>query len=217
MKNLPILICIKEKSKRCPDKNFRLLPYTLNYLTQLGKIYITTIITDSFVFGNIAAMYNVHNYYVETIEENQDELMSAYKYAIENNIDEFILLPVTQPIREFDLIDRIEDEQYDSYDLVTSFNILPDRKPFELENQTTFKILSKERKGSIVRDMPFADGAIYRIKTKFLEKCINSGMTNYNFWNTDNKIFIYNDVPFVDIDTQHDLAHFEKFYRKFIY
>ena len=96
--------------------------------------------------------------------------------------------------------------------MVTSYNTVPDRSIFEIEDNH-FKVPDTERKGSMCKEMKIADGAIYYTSVKFLDRCFSSGNMNKTFWNSNIK-FVENNVPFIDIDTPNDLDKYKRYFIK---
>lgn len=213
MIDIPIFICIKEHSVRCPGKNFELLPYTLNYLQKNNYIQNTVVISDSDIFKSITNNYNIKNYFIEQRDTYWDELYSCYNYC--NQIkyyDNYIILNVTQPLRELNLIDKCLDIDLKICDLVTSYTIIPERSIFYLDDNNQFVIKNSERKGCMCHEQKVADGAIYYTSYRFMTTVINSDNPNKTFWNS-NIYFIENNVPFVDIDTPNDLNIFKQYFK----
>ena len=123
---------------------------------------------------------------------------------------EFIYLPVTQPFSSEELLNNISSLDLLDYDFSTTYSIIPDRKIFLLNNDNSFKYNSYERKGSLCDKLKMIDGAIYRIKTEFLEKIISSDNINHCFWNESKILFLENNNLFLDIDTPRDLFLFQE-------
>lgn len=209
--NIPILIPIKAISRRCQEKNYILLPYTLDWLKKLGYIKNVIIITDSKIFKHITDKYNIKEYYLENREWDSD-LISIKKYLLKHSeIDEYIHLPVTQPLRDNKLIERvIQLSNKTQYDVITSYNQIPNRFPFLLnEDCTEFVYKGVERKGSLCAVSYCADGAIYLSTRTFITSLKES--INKSFWNSNIK-FVENKAPFLDIDTEEDLHTFVKYF-----
>lgn len=209
---LRILICVKDKSKRCPNKNHNLIRFTIDYLIKTNYIDKTTIITDSVFICNIANHYNIDIYKENSNEDS--EFLSAYKYIKEHNeIDEIILLPVTQPSRNINLLKEVIDYDISNYDFITSKVKINDRSIFYLDEHDKFIVNSNNRKGCMCKDQFMIDGAIYRIKTSFLKNVINSLDSNECFW-SGKFITIYNDSKFFDIDNSNEYIDFLRYYTK---
>ena len=199
---IPILIPIKEHSKRCPNKNKTLLPFTLNWLKSIGRINDAVVITDSDTFIDITKNYKISDYHVEKRDENQDELTSLYKYAFEKGIDKFIFLPVTQPLREKDLISRMLEFGLSECDMVMSYGINQDRSIYEIDGE---KIkIEGEKKGCMCQEKMAADGACYYLSKDFITKVVQSESPNKTFWGGNIK-FILNNMPQLDIDNEIDI------------
>lgn len=79
MNNIPILIPIKGFSKRCPDKNKKLLPFTVKFLKEANCIDNAIVISDSTELLNLAKSYGLYTC-LEVREEGQDELVSCYHF-----------------------------------------------------------------------------------------------------------------------------------------
>lgn len=209
--NIPILIPIKAISHRCPNKNYILLPYTLEWIQKQGRIQDVIIIADSNLFRDITNKYNIKEYYLEDREWDSD-LISIKKYLQEHHeITWYIHLPVTQPLREENLLSKIEIDNYFDYNIITTYNKQQDRTVFLIsESKDKFLIKNIERKGRLCDTVLFADGAIYLTNRNFMLSLTDN--INKSFWSGNIK-FIENKVPFVDIDTKEDLQTFLKYYK----
>lgn len=210
-----VFITVKGESKRCPRKNHKLLPYVLDKLSNFLDIVV---ITDDLELKQIAEQYNVE-VYLESKEVQKSEFHSIYHYLHStnklNDIKEFIYLPVTQPFKSHELIMNVGFSDITDYDFATSYIIIPNRKIFLLNDDNTFMYDSFERKGSLCEDVKMIDGSIYKIKTEFLIKTINSDNVNNFFWNKSKIKFVENrDDFFIDIDTPKDLNKFYKIIKK---
>ena len=209
---MTIFITVKEESKRCPNKNLILLPYVLNNFSNYLKEII--VITDSIEIKKIAGDFGVKETFLEDKRVQVSEFNSIYNYLSKNNkfseISEFIYLPVTQPFSSEELLNSISSLDLLDYDFSTTYSIIPDRKIFLLNNDNSFKYNSYERKGSLCGELKMIDGAIYRIKTEFLEKIISSDNINHCFWNESKILFLENNNLFLDIDTPRDLFLFQE-------
>lgn len=212
MNDIPILIPIKGVSRRCPEKNKDLLPFTVKFLNEQNLTKKGVIISDSMELLNLANNYGL-NTYLEVREEGQDELVSCYNFIKNTPHKSFILLPVTQPFRDKDLIHKCYSLYYKAFnevDFITSFTEIPDRERFYLELKNdipSFKNKHTVRKGESCTTIPMIDGAIYMIKTEFIKKVILSQNTNNTFWNGRFKC-VKNEAPFMDIDTLYDMNKF---------
>ena len=210
-----VFITVKGESKRCPRKNHKLLPYVLK---QIGNFLNVVVITDSLELKRIAEKFNVE-VFIEEKEVQQSEFHSIYNYMKKthriNEIDEFLYLPVTQPLRSNELIMNVAFSDIHDYDFATSYTIIPNRKIFLLNDDNTFMYESYERKGSLCKDVKMIDGCCYKIKTSFLDKIVSSENVNHTFWNESKIKFVENkDNMFLDIDTQNDLNKFNIFTKK---
>lgn len=204
-------ITVKGTSKRCPRKNHKLLPYVLK---QISNFLDVIVITDDKDLKRIAEKFNVE-VFMEEKDIQHSEFHSIYNYLIKtqriNEIDEFLYLPVTQPLRSNELIINIGFADITDYDFATSYSIVPNRKIFLLNDDNTFMYDSYERKGALCNDVKMIDGCAYKIKTSFLEKILKSDNVNHMFWNESKIKFIENkDDTFLDIDTPKDLKKFGK-------
>jgi len=211
--NIPVLIPIKHFSKRCPDKNKALLPYTIRFLEQVGKLENAVVITDSYDLLELALTYQVNAHY-ETREPDQDEFVSCWNYLNGKAYSSFFLCPVTQPFRSSNLIMEME-QQYeagkDNLDFICSITSIPNREIFhvvEKGSSFSFKKKSKIRKGVNCEPHLMIDGALYLINTDFLSKVIHSKNTNTAFWSGRFTCAV-NTASFIDIDTKADMSKFE--------
>ena len=202
-------------SKRCPNKNLLLLPHVLETCKDILDV---TVITDSYDIFKICETYNV-DCYLEDCSDYGNEFSTVYNYLSVtkrlDSIDEFIVLPTTQPIRSNSAISNIVNCNLDKYDVVTTYINIPDRSIFLLNEDNSFKYDSYERKGCLCKKIKMIDGAIYKIKTSFLKKLIVSDNINHAFWNESKIKFIENTTNFfLDVDEPIDLEIFNvyKFY-----
>lgn len=221
MKIVKILIPIKEKSERCPDKNKELIEYTLSYLNKVKKAYPetvldTTIITDTIDMYKylLSLPYKVDIWIEQDRNKHGSELNSIYNYLkLHPEIEKYIRLNVTNPCRELSLIQKALEVPIHYFDLITSFTTIQDRSIFEIKDHKSFKIKNINRLGSACITKRIADGAIYYTTKEFTKKCVESLDPNKTFWNSRN-FFIYNNAPLVDIDYPEDLERFKTFYVK---
>lgn len=207
MKTNPlILIPAKEISVRCPKKNHELLEWTINWLGPQKSN--TVLITDSQELIDKANLLDVSTW--KTINYNGE--FSCFKEYLENNLftgEDFIYLPLTQPLREIGLLDRILNADILDYDFITSYTYLPDRSIFEINEDNEFNIQSTSgRKGCMCSNRKILDGAIYRIKIDHLTNTVRSQNQNKTFWD-GKKGLVSNNMPFLDIDTVEDLVKFK--------
>ena len=208
---MTIFITVKDKSRRCPNKNKILLPYVLEQLSSFSNIEII-VITDSLELKEIAENFKLR-VYLENESKQVSEFESIYN-CITNlslKISEFVLLPVTQPFRTEQLIQDTINCNLEGYDFITSYSKVPNRKIFLLDDDFSFKYDSYERKGSLCSEERMIDGYIYKIKTSFLKNVVNSNNSNNYFWNHSRIKFIENNSRFfLDIDEPEDLDLFIK-------
>lgn len=206
-------ITVKGTSLRCPNKNKILLPYTLNKIKDLELDII--VITDSLEIEMICNEFNV-KCYIEDKDKQHDEFNSIYGYLNEmnefNNINEFILLPVTHPLCNIETINKVINTELNDNDLITTYTYVPNRKIFLLNDDNTYMYESYERKGSLCKQTKMIDGNIYKMTTDFLKRVVNSTESNHIFWNESKIKFIENKSDFfLDIDEKQDLNIFEKY------
>lgn len=203
-------ICAKGTSVRCPNKNLKLIQYTLDKVKSFLDI---TVITDSPRIVEICKQNNV-DYYIEDSNKQFGELMSIYNYLIETNqlesISDFIQLPLPQPFTNIETIMNVAYADLTEYDIATTYTIVPNRAIFLLNEDNSFKVDSYERKGCLCPDTKMIDGCIYKIKSSFLKEAINAESFNNHFWNKSKICFIENTSDiFIDIDTPKELKQFE--------
>lgn len=203
-------ITAKGTSIRCPRKNIKLLPYVLE---QCNSYLDITVITDDLSIKKICDKYNV-DCYIEPKEVQTGEFNSIYNYLVQTNqlniIKEFILLPLTQPIRNNETIMNVAYSDLTDYDFATTYSIVSNRKIFLLNDDFTYQYDSYERKGSLCKDTKMIDGYIYKIKAECLIRIITSNNINHEFWNNSKIKFVENTTGiFLDIDEPRDLKMFE--------
>lgn len=221
MNNIPILIPVKGGSRRCPGKNRELLPFTADYLLRQNLIKDAVVISDDQELGDFASTLGF-KINVEIRKEEQDELNSCFNFIKNSDYEEFILLPVTQPFRETDLIRKcysLYTEVKDELDFVTSFVEISDRERFYLEfagSVPAFRNKDMKKKGALCETIPMIDGAIYLIKSTFICEVAMSADPNSSFWKGRFRC-IKNNVPFIDIDTSDDMAKFQFLKEYFAY
>ena len=217
---IPIFICIKGVSKRCPGKNKMLLPYAYSYLTKIGEINNVIIISEDNELLQYAQSLGFLNIYKEDYIENGDELLSISNYFINNHIcySYFFLFPICQPYKNLDLINKFKKniDKLDSYDFITSKTFIEDRSIFYIDDHNNFINKSNnlnERKGSLCKTYYMIDGSLYLFKYSFFEKIMNTINKNSALWNS-NFYTIENNSIFLDIDYKNDL---NKFYENITY
>lgn len=203
-------ICAKGTSVRCPNKNLKLIQYTLDKVKAFMDIIV---ITDSPRIVEICKQNNV-DYYIEDTDKQFGELMSIYNYLIETNqlesIPEFIQLPLPQPFTNTETIMNVAYSDLTEYDMATTYTVVPNRAIFLLNEDNSFKVDSYERKGCLCPDVKMIDGCIYKIKSSFLKEAISTESFNHHFWNKSKICFVENTSDiFLDIDTPKELKQFE--------
>lgn len=203
-------ICAKGTSVRCPNKNLKLIQYTLDKVKSFLDI---TVITDSPRIVEICKQNNV-DYYIEDTDKQFGELMSIHNYLIEtnqyDNIKEFIQLPLPQPFTNTETIMNVAYSDLTEYDMTTTYTVVPNRAIFLLNEDNSFKVDSYERKGCLCPDVKMIDGCIYKIKSSFLKEIISTESFNHHFWNKSKICFVENTSDiFLDIDTPKELKQFE--------
>lgn len=207
--NIPIIIPFKETSVRCQNKNFILFPYAIQWLDRQNaprsSVYV---VSTSDKVKDIAQQYNVN--FVEEAEcKNPNNIVAAATVAKQLDAEAYIELPLTQPVKNANLIKNVVDAlQSSACDFVTTYQTITDRSLFYLDDNLKFLNKSKNRKGCMCKEMKMLDGAIYGIKLSFAEKIINAEDINAAFWAGNFKA-INNDVDFfIDIDTLNDMQKF---------
>lgn len=206
---IPIFITIKGTSKRFPNKNRMLLPYAYDYLSGLNKINETVVISDSEDLLYFAQELGFINIFKENRETQKSELHSIYNYMQEtNNIYSwFIHYPITQPLKEKDLINKCIYNISNEIDLITSYVSFANRDVFKINIETgEFKIPNVERRGCLSQEEYMVDGAIYCLPYRFLREVIKAPNSNYHFWNNSRKKLIENKFPLIDVDRQSDMT-----------
>ena len=198
-----ILIPAKGYSRRCPGKNKKLLEWTTNYLRD-DNINRVIIITDSDDIIKESKKYNL-KYFKSSIVDDEFGAMLDYIEKNKYQREYFIYLPLTQPLREIDLITKIDNKNTEK-DFIVSQNIYINRDLFIIKNNK-FLMNSFERKGCLCSHNNSIDGAIYKIKVDFLKKITKSTSINHEFWSGDFDT-ITNNMPFLDIDEISDLDCF---------
>lgn len=206
-----ILIPAKGHSVRCPGKNIKLLEWTSNYLGKNSNRAM--VITDSNDIIEESKKFNLH-FFKSSI--TTDELSAMLDYLEKNNYqrDYFIYLPLTQPLREIELIDILDNIETKK-DFIVSKNKYINRDIFTI-NDNSFITQSLERKGCLCTRDNCIDGAIYKISVEFLKKVNSSNNVNHDFWNGDFET-ITNNMPFLDIDEIEDLNSFNNLLKLFNY
>lgn len=211
MNKIPIIIPFKETSVRCPNKNFILFPYVIKWLDKQNinhqNIYV---VSSSNKVEDFISQYNIKYIYEHNHQKSNDTLAAAYT-AKDLNVENYFLLPITQPIRSTSLINNISTilvQENNPYDFITTHQLITDRSLFYLTDDDKFITPSYNRKGCMCKEVKMIDGAIYGIKTSFSNKIINSTDINHDFWSGNFKT-IENSVDFfLDIDTQKDMKKF---------
>ena len=211
MKNIPIIIPFKETSSRCPNKNFTLFPYAIQWLERqnISKsgIYV---VSKSNRVENIAQQYKV-NFVYEIECKNPNNIIAAATVAKQLDVNAYIELPLTQPVKNANLIKDVVDAlQSSDCDFVTTYQTVTDRSLFYLDDNLKFLNESKNRKGCMCKEMKMLDGAIYGIKLSFAEKIIDAEDINAAFWAGNFKAIKNNVDFFIDIDTKTDMKKFSQ-------
>jgi CMP-N-acetylneuraminic acid synthetase len=197
-----ILIPAKGTSLRCPNKNLMLIDWAIDYLGD--NVNRAILITDSDKLIEIAQKRGL-KFYKSNIVDGDLNAMYDFLEKINYQRKYFIFLPLTQPLREIDLIDRLDNKETDK-DFIVSSNRIVNRNIFNIEDNK-FIYESFERKGCLCNSVNSIDGAIYKINFNFLGKAFLTDNINHYFWN-GNFETINNNMPFLDIDEIEDLKCF---------
>ena len=201
-------ITVKGTSARCPRKNHTLLPYVLAYARELFDVVV---ITDDDELESIAKEYGVA-VYKDKNTHKISEFHAIYGYLSEHGKldkdEEFVILPVTQPLRTEQTMKAVRDLDMTGYDVVTTYSVVSDRGIFLLNEDNTFKVESYNRKGCMCKDEKMADGSMYRMRNWFLRDIVESEDANHEFWHS-RILWVKNTHPLVlDVDTPRDLELF---------
>lgn len=201
-------ITVKGNSVRCPRKNHALLPYVLAYARELFDVVV---ITDDDELEGIAKEYGVE-VYKEKNTHKISEFHAIYGYLAEQGKldldEEFVILPVTQPLRTEQTMKTVRDLDMTGYDVVTTYTVVSNRGIFLLNEDNTFKTESYNRKGCMCKEEKMADGSMYRMRNTFLRDIVESEDTNHEFWHS-RILWVENTQPmFLDVDTPRDLELF---------
>lgn len=214
MNDIPILIPVKGISRRCPEKNKQLLPFTVKFLAHQGCCRNAVVISDCSELLTLAANYGLKTH-LEYREEGQDELVSCYNFIKDYQCDAFFLLPVTQPFRDINLMQKccsLYEETTGEIDFITSSTEIPNRSRFYLDLDKgipSFRDQHRLRNGESCTGIPMIDGAIYLIKTDFICRVASSSDTNHAFWSGRFRC-VENEAPFMDVDTVGDMRKIEQ-------
>lgn len=201
-------ITVKGTSVRCPRKNHTLLPYVLAYAR---KLFDVVVITDDDELEGIAKEYGVE-VYKDKNTHKISEFHAIYGYLAEqgklDKNEEFVILPVTQPLRTEHTMKVVRNLDMTGYDVVTTYSVVSNRGIFLLNEDNTFKVESYNRKGCMCKEEKMADGSIYRMRNTFLRDIVESEDTNHEFWHS-RILWVENTHPmFLDVDTPRDLELF---------
>lgn len=201
-------ITVKGNSVRCPRKNHTLLPYVLAYARELFDVVV---ITDDDELEGIAKEYGVE-VYKDKNTHKISEFHAIYGYLAEHGKldldDEFVILPVTQPLRAEKTMKAVRDLDMTGYDVATTYTVISNRGIFLLNEDNTFKVDSYNRKGCMCKEEKMADGSMYKMRNSFLRDIVESEDTNHEFWHS-RILWVENTHPmFLDVDTPRDLELF---------
>lgn len=203
-------ITVKGVSVRCPRKNHTLLPYVLAYARELFDVVV---ITDDDELEGIAKEYGVE-VYKDKNTHKISEFHAIYGYLAEqgklDKDEEFVILPVTQPLRTEQTMKAVRDLDMTGYDVVTTYSVVSNRSIFLLNEDNTFKVDSYNRKGCMCKEEKMADGSMYKMRNTFLRDIVESEDTNHEFWHS-RLLWVENTHPmFLDVDTPRDLELFNR-------
>lgn len=201
-------ITVKGNSVRCPRKNHALLPYVLDYATAL---YDVVVITDDNELADIALQHGAIVHWDKSVHKIS-EFHAIYDFLSEigklDTDEEFVILPVTQPLRTEQTMKAVRDLDMTGYDVVTTYTVVSNRRIFLLNDDDTFKTESYNRKGCMCTEEKMADGSMYRMRNTFLRDIVESEDTNHEFWHSK-ILWVENTHPmFLDVDTPKDLIIF---------
>lgn len=201
-------ITVKGTSVRCPRKNHTLLPYVLAYAR---KLFDVVVITDDDELEGIAKEYGVE-VYKDKNTHKISEFHAIYGYLAEqgklDKNEEFVILPVTQPLRTEHTMKVVRNLDMTGYDVVTTYSVVSNRGIFLLNEDNTFKVESYNRKGCMCKEEKMADGSMYKMRNTFLRDIVESEDTNHEFWHS-RILWVENTHPmFLDVDTPKDLRIF---------
>ena len=169
------------------------------------------VITDDDELEGIAKEYGVE-VYKDKNTHKISEFHAIYGYLAEHGKldkdEEFVILPVTQPLRTEQTMKAVRDLDMKGYDVVTTYTVVSNRGIFLLNEDNTFKKESYNRKGCMCKDEKMADGSMYKMRNSFLRDIVESEDTNHEFWHS-RLLWVENThTIFLDVDTPKDLRIF---------
>lgn len=209
-----LFICVKGHSSRCPNKNANLIRFTIDWIRDTGHANDTVVISDSNFICCIAEYHHIKYYHEPNNFDN--ELMSIHRYLKQSgeHIDDVIVVPVTQPVRNKELLDELINEPYGDADFITTKRTVSDRHIFYVDDNNNFIYNSEqgERKGSLCKQQWMLDGSLYKLKVSVLGELAQSINPNKCLW-TDHKFktIVNSSYLYFDIDEPHEYAEFMRY------
>lgn len=215
----PIIIPFKERSVRCPDKNFILYNATIEWLMNEGvspsDVYVVT--KSPTVIDFVHRKSRSFGFTVTVLRENETatcDIDSCAYAAIELNCKAYYMLSLTSPFRSSGLLKSMSSmlsDNLDSYDFVTTYENVTDRSLFYIDEEGQFKRESNHRSGSMCPEERMLDGSAYLIKTDFARGLISKETDTVNqlFWSGKFGC-VKNYVHFfIDVDTPDDMLRYK--------
>lgn len=215
--DLTIWVCVKEFSTRCHNKNENLLYYTLKYLYDCNvDTKIVNVLCDNYEFTmRMKEKYGGFGFNFITQEHDctRNELTAIYEYITQHCSHQtkyHILLPVTQPLRDASLLDRMYQKLITCGEDKVCFSVNPAYKNRLLFDNTREKFSVNE----LSKDDTFKmiDGAMYGFTLELFKHHVLDWHEVCDFmanlWEYSHKEFVENNIPFIDINTLDDYNQF---------
>lgn len=212
----PILIPFKHESNRCPMKNYALFDATVRWLRDEGVDGGVYAVSKAWSALNFARMRGqALDFDIRVIEESErseSDISACYFAARALGAAQYFEIPLSSPIRERGLLDRMLDrlDATPELDFVTTCQRASDRGIFALTDYDgrfeRFEVDARERKGVMCGGKRYVDGAAYLIRPSFLYPMDGPGRPGDNelFW-SGKFAAVENCVPFlIDVDTDID-------------
>lgn len=215
----PIILPFKEKSVRCPDKNFILYTATIEWLMREGispnDVYVVT--KSSVVIDFVHRESRSFGFPVNVLRESDKstcDLDSSAYAALGLNCKAYYMLSLSSPFRSSGLLKSMASmlsDNFDTYDFVTTYETVTDRSLFYIDEKGQFKRESRHRRGSMCPVERMLDGSAYLIKTDFAKEFISgdTNTVNHSFWSGKFGCVKNYTHFFIDVDTPDDMLRYK--------
>lgn len=210
--DIPIFIIARGYNKEIENRTLFVLPYVYYYINKLELVNRCFVISTSNKILSLAKklgftkMYKINS---DDVDYNFIEFYGPALCTYDNKLDYnwAIVMPVVACYYDNDLIYNTINKINYNYDVITSYNVIPDISQYLLNDDFSFVHNNQIKNIASYHnwnDIYVIDNAIYCINKDFAEKCVNSTNPRETFWNGKH-LFIRNNATFTPVITGNNI------------